>query len=52
MKRVTVRKDLMKKSDYSKKYGINRVTLDKKIQAGDVAVEHISGTDYIKLETK
>lgn len=42
----------MKKKEYSEQYKINRVTLDKMIQEGKVAVEHISGTDYIKLETK
>jgi len=52
MKRVIIRKDLMKKSEYSKKYGINRVALDKEIQEGKHVVEHISGTDYVRLETK
>ena len=49
---MVIRKDLMKKSDYSKKYGISRVTLDKKIQDGEIPVEHISGTDYVRLEKK
>ena len=52
MKRMVIRKDLIKKSDYSKKYGVNRVTLDKLICEGKLAVEQISGTDYIRLETK
>jgi len=52
MKRITIRKDLMSKSDYSKKYFINRVTLDKKIDEGEIPVERIGKTDYIKLETK
>ena len=52
MKRVIVRKDLMKKSDYSKKFGINRVTLDKEIQEGKHIVEHISGTDYVRIEKR
>ena len=50
MKKILIRKDLMKKSDYSKKYNINRVTLDKMIENGDLAVEQISGTDYIRLK--
>lgn len=52
MKRIIVRKDLIKKSDYSKKYNINRVSLDKMINEGRLVVEQISGTDYIRLETK
>jgi hypothetical protein len=52
MKRMIIRKDLIKKSDYSKKYKINRVTLDKEIQEGKHVVEQISGTDYIRLESK
>ena len=50
MKKVIVRKDLMTKSEYSKKYGINRVTLDKKIESGDLTVERIGKVDYIKLK--
>ena len=42
----------MKKKDYSTKYGINRVSLDKKINDGELVVERISGTDYIRVETK
>ena len=52
MKKVIVRKDLMKKAEYSKKYGVNRVTLDKEIQEGKHVVEQISGTDFIKLKSK
>jgi hypothetical protein len=52
MKRITIRKDLMNKSEYSKKYLINRVTIDKLINEGKLAVEQVSGIDYIKLETK
>lgn len=51
MKRIIIRKDLMKKSDYANKYGINRVTLDKKIEQGDLVVERISGTDYVRIQT-
>lgn len=49
MKRIKIRKDLMSKSDYSKAYSINRVTLDKKIENGELAVERIGKVDYIKL---
>jgi hypothetical protein len=49
MKRITVRNDLMSKSEYSKQYGVNRMTIDRMIQDGKLSVERISGTDYIKL---
>jgi hypothetical protein len=49
MKRVTIRKDLMKKQNYAKHYGVSRPTLDKMIGDGLVSVEHIDGTDYIVL---
>jgi predicted site-specific integrase-resolvase len=49
MKRITVRNDLMKKAEYSKQYGINRMTIDRMIRDGELPVERISGTDYIKL---
>ena len=42
----------MNKIEYSKKYKVNRVTLDKEIQEGKHVVERISGTDYIKLKVK
>lgn len=41
----------MKKINYSKKYNINRVTLDRMIDDGKLVVEHIDGTDYIRLKT-
>ena len=40
----------MNKSEYSKKYGINRVTIDKLIEEGKLVVERISGIDYIKIQ--
>jgi DNA-binding GntR family transcriptional regulator len=49
MKRVTVRNDLMSKAEYSKQYGVNRMTIDRMIQDGKLSVERISGTYYIKL---
>ena len=49
MKRVTIRKDLMKKQNSAKQYGVSRPTLDKMISDGLVSVEHIDGTDYIVL---
>ena len=51
MKKIKIRNDLMKKTEYSKKYGINRVKIDKMINDGELSVERISGTDYIKLKT-
>jgi hypothetical protein len=50
MKKVIIRKDLINKKDYSKKYGINRVAIDKKIENGELVVEQISGVDYIRLK--
>ena len=49
MKRITVRNDLMKKSEYSKKYGLSRPTIDKRINEGSLHVERIGTTDYIRL---
>ena len=40
----------MSKMDYSRKYGINRVSIDKMIEDGKLVVERISGTDYIQLK--
>jgi len=42
----------MSKTEYSEKYNVSRVTIDKKIKDGELAVEVISGKDYIKLEIK
>lgn len=52
MKRIIKRTDLMSKSDYSKKYGINRVTIDRMIDEGKLIVEEISGKHYIKLNIR
>jgi hypothetical protein len=49
MKRRIVRKDLVSISDYSKMYNINRVRIYRMIEDGELVVEHISGTDYIRL---
>lgn len=50
MKRVILRNDLMSKSEYSKKYNINRVAIDKMINEGRLVVERISNVDYIKIK--
>jgi hypothetical protein len=50
MKRITVRTDLMSKSNYSKKYGISRPTIDERIKHGLISVERIDGVDYIKIK--
>lgn len=50
MKRIIKRDDLMSKSDYSKQYGINRVTIDEMIRNGELVVEEISGKHYIKVK--
>jgi len=52
MKRIIVRKDLMNKKEFSEKYQINRVSLDKKIEDGQLVVERISGIDYIRLDKR
>lgn len=49
MKRITIRKDLMSKSNYSKKYMISRPTIDTKIKNGELSIERIDGIDYIKI---
>ena len=49
MKRITIRTDLMSKSEYSKKYLISRPTIDKMKDKKEIRVERISGTDYIKI---
>ena len=50
MKKIKIRTDLMSKSDYSKKYKISRVTIDKMIEDGLLSVEEISGIHYIKIK--
>lgn len=52
MKKVKVRKDLISKSDYAKRYNKSRPTIDKMIESGLLEVEEISGIDYIKLPKK
>jgi len=50
MKRRIIRNDLVSVSEYSKRYNINRVKIYKMIDDGELVVEHISGTDYIRLK--
>lgn len=52
MKRIIRRNDLLSKSEYSKKYGIDRVKVDRMIEDGKLVVEEISGKHYIKLVVK
>jgi len=40
----------MSKTEYSKVYNINRVTIDKMIADGELSVEVISGKDYILIK--
>ena len=49
MKKIKIRTDLMSKADYSKKYGVDRVKIDKMINEGLLSVEEISGKHYIKI---
>lgn len=50
MKKILIRTDLMKKIDYAKQYGYSRPTIDKKINDGELHVERIGTTDYIKIK--
>jgi len=52
MKRKRIRTDLMSKTEYSKAYNINRVSIDKMIATGELSVEVISGKDYIIVKPK
>lgn len=52
MKKVKVRKDLLSKSEFSKRYNKSRPTIDKMIESGELEVEEISGTDYIRIQKK
>ena len=49
MKKLIIRKDLLSKMEYSKRYGINRVKIDQMINDGLLVVERIAGIDYIKI---
>ena len=42
----------MSKTEYSKAYNINRVTIDKMIVDGELSVEVISGKDYIIVKSE
>ena len=50
MKRITIRKDLMSKSNYAKKFMISRPTIDQRINDGLLSIERIDGVDYIKIQ--
>lgn len=50
MKKIKIRTDLMSKSEYSKKFNLSRVTIDKMIESGTLSVEEISGIHYIKIK--
>lgn len=50
MKRKIVRNDLISKQDYHLRYGISRPKIDKMIENGELVVEEISGTDYIRIK--
>ena len=52
MKKILIRKDLMSKSEYSKKHKISRPMIDKMIEDGELSVEEISGKHYIKINIK
>lgn len=40
----------MSKTDYSKRYGVARSTIDKMINDGELPVEEISGKHYIIIK--
>lgn len=50
MKKILIRTDLMKKIEYAKQFNLSRPTLDKKINDGELPVERIGNTDYIKIK--
>jgi hypothetical protein len=49
MRKIKVRDDLMSKQEYSKQYGIDRVTVNSMIERGELSVEEISKKHYIKI---
>lgn len=51
MKRKIIRHDLVSISEYAIRYNKSRPTIYKMIDNGELVVEHISGTDYIRLTT-
>jgi hypothetical protein len=51
MKKVILRHDLMKKSEYAKQYNVNRPKIDQMIEDGELVVERISNTDYVRVKT-
>ncbi len=50
MIRIKIRTYLMSKKEYSTKYKVSRPKVDKMIESGELAVEEISGTHYIKVK--
>lgn len=50
MRKITKRDDLMSKFEYHQKFNVSRVTIDKKIDSGELPVEEISGKHYIKIK--
>lgn len=51
-KKIRIRHDLLSKSDYSRRYGIARPTIDAMIERGEIKVERISGIDYVSIKDK
>lgn len=51
-KRIRIRHDLLSKSDYSRRYGVTRPTIDAMIERGEIKVERISGIDYVSIKDK
>jgi len=47
--KVIIRDDLLSKSDFSRKYGISRSTLDNMIQSGLLPGEQIGNVFYINV---
>ena len=50
MKRRIIRHDLVSISEYAVRYNKSRPAIYKMIDNGELVVEHISGTDYIRLK--
>lgn len=49
MKKIKIRTDLISKQEYHERYGISRPKINDMINSGALAVEEISGIQYIKI---
>lgn len=47
-----VRKDLITKMEFSRRYGVSRPTIDRMIRNSELSTETICGVDYINISGK